>query len=185
MAALMALESTVLPIPSELVIPFAAQRAHATGSLSLPGIVLAGAIGSWAGATLMYWACRWAGRPLVLRYGRYFLAPEDKVRAAEQWAARFGSFGVFVARMLPVVRHLIGIPMGIVRMDFKLYSVFTLLGSVIWCAVLAGVGVAAGNDAKLLQGDLHRITLWLFGLFAVLALLYYFMVHRFMRKPPQ
>lgn len=184
-AALMALESTVLPIPSELVIPFAAQRAHATGSLSVPGIVLAGALGSWAGATVMYWACRCAGRPLVLRYGRYFLVPEEKVHAAEHWAARFGSFGVFVARLLPVVRHLIGIPMGIVRMDFKLYSIFTLLGSVLWCAVLAWVGVAAGNDAKLLQGDLHRITLWLFGVFAVLALLYYFMVHRFMRKPPQ
>jgi membrane protein DedA with SNARE-associated domain len=184
-AGLMAMESTVLPIPSELVIPFAAQRAHANGNLSLAGIVLAGAAGSWLGASVMYWVCRWAGRPLVLRYGRLVLVPEAKVHAAEHWAARFGAFGVFMARLLPVVRHLIGIPMGIVEMDFKLYSIFTLLGSLLWCAVLAWVGVTAGNDPKLWQGDLRRITLWLASLLVVLASLYYFLVHRFMRKPPQ
>ncbi|MGH9593584.1 MAG: DedA family protein, partial [Bryobacteraceae bacterium] len=105
-AALMAMESTVLPIPSELVIPFAAQRASATGQMSVAGVVVAGAAGSWIGATLMYWVCRWAGRPLVLRYGGYFRIPEAKVHAAERWAAQFGSFGVLIARLLPVVRHL-------------------------------------------------------------------------------
>jgi len=126
-AALMAIESTILPVPSELVIPFAAQRAQATGHLSLWGIALAGTLGSWIGATIMYWASRLAGRPLVLRYGRFFLVPEPKLHAAERWAGRVGSFGVFVARLLPVVRHLIGIPMGIVKMDFKWYSLFTLV----------------------------------------------------------
>jgi membrane protein DedA with SNARE-associated domain len=182
-AALMAIESTILPVPSELVIPFAAQRAQATGHLSLWGIALAGTLGSWIGATIMYWASRLAGRPLVLRYGCFFLVPEPKLHAAERWAGRFGSFGVFVARLLPVVRHLIGIPMGIVKMDFKWYSLLTLLGSGIWCSVLAWVGVAAGNDEQLLKGDMHRITLWLFGAVVVLGLLYYFLVHRFMTKP--
>lgn len=147
-ALLMAVESTIFPIPSELIIPFAAQRAQAAGHLSVPGVVIAGALGSWVGATIMYWASRLAGRPLVVRYGAYFLVPEAKLRAAERWALRFGSFGVFVARLLPVVRHLIGIPMGIVKMDFKLYSVFTLVGSTLWCAVLAWVGVKAGQDAR-------------------------------------
>jgi len=183
--ALMAIESTVVPVPSEFIIPFAAQRAHATGSLSMWGIVVAGTLGSWIGATIMYWASRWAGRPLVLRYGSYFLVPEAKLHAAESWAGRFGSFGVFVARLLPVVRHLIGIPMGIVKMDFRWYSLFTLVGSGIWCAVLVWVGIAAGNDPALLKGDMHRITLWLFGAVAVLGLLYYFLVHRFMTKPPK
>jgi membrane protein DedA with SNARE-associated domain len=184
-AALMAIESTVVPIPSELIIPFAAQRAHATGSLTMPGIVLAGTLGSWIGATIMYWVARAAGRPLVLRYGSYFLVPEPKVHAAERWAAQFGSFGVFVARLLPVVRHLIGIPMGIVKMDFLKYSLFTLAGSGLWCAVLTWVGVQAGNDPKLLQGDLHRITLWLAGAILVLGSLYYFFVHRhFAAAPP-
>jgi membrane protein DedA with SNARE-associated domain len=177
--ALMALESTFIPIPSEFIIPFAAQRAQ-TGHLSLVGVVIAGAFGSWLGATIMYWASRAAGRPLVVRYGGYFMVPQAKLEAAERWAGRFGSFGVFVARLLPVVRHLIGIPMGIVKMDFKLYSIFTLIGSCFWCAVLTWVGVVAGQDEKLLQGDLHRITLWLAGAVAVLGLLYYFLVHRYM-----
>jgi membrane protein DedA with SNARE-associated domain len=177
-AALMAIESTIVPIPSELIIPFAAQRAHATGSLSMTGIVLAGTLGSWFGATIMYWAARAAGRPLVVRYGSYFLVPEAKLNAAERWASRFGAFGVFVARLLPVVRHLIGIPMGIVKMNFVKYSIFTLAGSCIWCVVLTYVGVQAGNDPKLLQGDLHRILLWLLGALAVLSALYYFLVHR-------
>jgi membrane protein DedA with SNARE-associated domain len=177
-AALMAIESTFVPIPSELIIPFAAQRAHASGSLSLIGIVIAGTLGSWAGATIMYWASRVAGRPLVLRYGRYFLVPEPKLQAAESWATHFGSFGVFVARLLPVVRHLIGIPMGIVKMDFLKYSIFTLVGSGLWCGVLTWVGVQAGNDPKLLQGDLHRILAWLLCAIAVLGSLYYFFVHR-------
>ena len=70
--------------------------------------------------------------------------------------------------------------MGIVKMNFKLYSIFTLIGSTLWCAVLTWVGVAAGKDEKLLQGDLHRITLWLLGAIAVLGALYYFLVHRYM-----
>jgi membrane protein DedA with SNARE-associated domain len=182
-AALMAMESTVMPLPSECIIPFAAQRAHHTGALSLWGIVLAGTVGSWLGATIMYWASRLAGRPLVLRYGGYFLVPEAKLHAAERWAARFGPFGVFVARLLPVVRHLIGIPMGIVKMNFKWYSLLTLLGSGIWCSVLAWVGVKAGDDPALLRGDMREVTLWLFGAVAVLGLLYYFLVHRFMARP--
>ncbi len=182
-ALLMAMESTVVPLPSEFIIPFAAQRAYATGALNMWGIVLAGTLGSWIGATIMYWASRLAGRPLVLRYGRYFLVPEAKLHAAERWAGRFGSFGVFVARLLPVVRHLIGIPMGIVKMEFKWYSLFTLIGSGIWCSVLVWVGVTAGNDPKLLKGDMRQVTLWIFGAVVVLGSLYYFLVHRFMSKP--
>jgi membrane protein DedA with SNARE-associated domain len=179
--ALMAAESTIVPIPSEAVIPFAAHAARESGKFSVLGVIIAGTIGSWLGATIMYWASRLAGRPLVLRYGRYFLVPEPKVHAAERWAIRFGSFGVFVARLLPVVRHLIGIPMGIVKMDFKLYSIFTLLGSAIWCAVLAWVGLKAGEDEQLLKGDMHRITLWVVGFVVVIGAIYYLFVHRHMR----
>ena len=182
-AALMAMESTIVPVPSEFIIPFAAQRAHATGGLSLWGIVLAGILGSWIGATLMYWASRLAGKPLVLRYGGYFLVPEAKLHAAERWAGRFGPFGVFVARLFPIVRQLIGIPMGIVKMDFRWYSLFTLLGSGLWCSVLVWVGVAAGNDPKLLRGDMHRVTLWLLGAVVVMGSLHYFVVRRFMARP--
>ncbi len=179
---LMAIESSILPLPSELVIPPAAILAHSQGKMSMVGIVLAGTLGSWVGATAMYWASRLAGRPLVLRYGRYFLVPPEKVRAAEVWAGRFGSLGIFVSRLLPVVRHLIGIPAGIVRMDYWLFSLFTIVGSALWCSVLCWVGVMAGRDEQLMQGQLHRLTLWFVGAVVVLGVIYYVLVHRYMKE---
>ena len=185
-ALLMAIESSIVPLPSELVIPPAAHMAY-TGKihLSLPGIVIAGAIGSWIGATAMYWVSRLAGRPLVLRYGKYFFISPEKIHGAESWAQRFGSWGIFVARFLPVVRHLIGIPAGIVKMDFKLYSLYTLIGSAFWSAILCWVGIKAGQDEKLMAGEVHRIGLWGGGVLLVLGILYYFLVHRFMKDGPK
>lgn len=182
-ATLMAIESTVFPVPSELVIPFAAHQAQDKGRMTVLGVIIAGTIGSWAGATIMYWASRLAGRPLILRYGRYVFISEEKLHAAERWSKRFGSAGVFIARMLPVVRHLIGIPMGIVKMNFKLYSIFTLLGSAIWCSVLAWLGVTVGSDPAVLKGDASRISLWGGGILVVLFLMYYFLVRRYMKTP--
>jgi membrane protein DedA with SNARE-associated domain len=180
-ALLMAIESSIIPLPSELVIPPAAIMAQRTGNMTLTGIVIAGALGSWVGATAMYWASRWAGRPLVLRYGKYFFISPAKVEQAERWAAQFGSFGVFVSRLLPVVRHLIGIPAGIVRMSFVKFSVYTLLGSALWCAVLCWIGLKAGNDEALMRGELHRVALWMVGALAVLAAIYFAFVHRHMK----
>ena len=178
---LMAIESSVVPLPSELVIPPAAHLAHTKGNLSMAGIVAAGTIGSWLGATAMYWAARLAGRPLVMRYGRYVFITREKVQGAERWASRFGSMGIFISRLLPVVRHLIGIPAGIVRMDYRLFSLYTLLGSAVWCAVLCWIGVKAGQDEALMKGELHRISLWLGGALVVLGGFYYFFVHRHMK----
>ena len=96
---LMAIESSILPLPSELVIPPAAHLAYTKGNLSLAGIVIAGTIGSWLGATVMYWVSRLAGRPLLVRYGRYALITPEKILGAERWAGRFGSPGVFVSRV--------------------------------------------------------------------------------------
>jgi membrane protein DedA with SNARE-associated domain len=181
-ALLMAIESSIVPLPSELIIPPAAHLAHTNQiPLGLFGIILAGTIGSWLGATVMYWAARLAGRPLVMRYGRYAMISEAKVAGAERWAAHYGSMGIFISRLLPVVRHLIGIPAGIVRMNYKKFSLYTLLGSAIWCAVLCYVGIKMGEDEKLMKGELHRITLWLGGAMVVLGAVYYFFVHRHMK----
>lgn len=181
-ALLMAIESSILPLPSELVIPPAAHLAHTKGNLSMVGIIIAGTIGSWLGATAMYWAARVAGRPLVLRYGKLLLITREKVEGAERWAEQFGSLGIFISRLLPVVRHLIGIPAGIVRMDYRLFSLFTLIGAALWCAVLCWVGVKAGQDEALMKGELHRISLWIGGALIVLGGIYYLFVHRHMKK---
>ncbi len=175
---LMAMESSVIPIPAEVVVPQAAYLAHTQGHMSPVGVLIAATLGSWIGATVMYWAARWAGRPLVLKFGRYFLVPPSRVEEAERWSARFGHMGVFVARLLPVMRHLIGIPSGIVRLGYAKYSVFTLLGSLVWCAVLTGVGVYAGNNPALLAGDVKMLTLLVVAAALVLGGLYYFFVYR-------
>ena len=181
-AFLMALESSLVPLPSEVVIPPAAYLAHVHGHMSLTGIVLAGTIGSWFGATAMYWASRLLGRPLLMRYGRYVLITPEKIEDAEAWAGQFGTVGIFISRLLPVIRHLIGIPAGIVRMNYWHFTVATLVGSAIWCTVLAWIGVTAGQDEELLRGSVHRISLWVGGLMLFLGVLYYFFVHRHMRR---
>jgi membrane protein DedA with SNARE-associated domain len=184
-ALLMAIESSVLPLPSEFVIPPAAHLAHTQGTFSLAGIVLAGIFGSWVGASAMYWTARWAGRPLALRFGRYFMISEQKIVGAERWAARFGSIGVFISRLLPVVRHLIGIPAGIVRMDYRRFSIYTMVGSGVWCSVLCWIGIVAGQDEKLMAGQMHRVTLWLAAAVFVIGVMYYFLVHRYMKESPR
>ncbi len=181
-ALLMAIESSILPLPSELVIPPAAHLAHTKGDLSMAGIVIAGAIGSWVGATVMYWAARLAGRPLVRRYGSNLFISPQKIEGAERWARRFGSMGIFISRLLPVVRHLIGIPAGIVRMNYKLFSAYTLLGSALWCAVLCWIGVKAGQDEALMRGEFHRVSLWVVVAAVILGGAYYFLVRRHMRQ---
>jgi membrane protein DedA with SNARE-associated domain len=181
-ALLMAMESSIVPLPSEFVIPPAAYLAHAKGNLSLTGIVIAGVIGSWVGASIMYWASRLLGRPLLMRYGRYVLITPEKIEHAEAWAAHYGTMGVFISRLLPVIRHLIGIPAGVVRLNFWWYSLATVVGSALWCSVLAWVGVTAGQDEELMRGSLHRITLWVGGLMLFLGALYYVFVHRHMRR---
>jgi len=183
-ALLMAVESSIVPLPSEFIIPPAAHLAYTKGTFSMWGLVVAGAIGSWFGATVMYWVSRLAGRPLVLRYGKYIFISEEKVMGAERWAEKFGSMGIFISRLLPVVRHLIGIPAGIVKMDYLKFSIYTLIGSAVWCAVLCWLGVKAGQDKELMEGSYHRLALWVAGAAVVLGTVYYFFVHRHMKAAP-
>jgi membrane protein DedA with SNARE-associated domain len=136
--ALMAMESSIFPVPSEIVIPLAAQ-----GKLSFAGVVLAGTFGSYLGSAITYWISRLIGRPLIAKYGRFFFIGPKKLEQAEHWLARYEAGGVFFARLLPVVRHLISIPAGIVRMNFKVFSVVTIAGSGIWCWILAWLGARA------------------------------------------
>jgi membrane protein DedA with SNARE-associated domain len=177
-AGLMALESTFVPIPSETIIPPAAYLARTQGELSFYGVILAGTAGSWGGASLMYWGARWLGRPFVMRFGRYLGLSAPKIELAERWSAHYGWFGVFFSRLLPVIRHLIGIPGGILKLDFRWYAAATLAGSFLWCSVLTWLGMTVGGHPELLKGSLHRFALLVLAVMAVLAALYYAFVHR-------
>src|ERR1051325_5467507 len=149
---LMALESTIFPIPSEVVIPPAAIVAATQGSgMSLLGVVIAGALGSWFGSVIMYVVARLVGRPAILRWGKFVLIPPEKLARAEMFMRRYEAGGIFFARLLPVIRHLISIPAGIIRMGFLKFSTFTLVGSGVWCAVLAWLGGRVGTKLTAAQ----------------------------------
>ena len=175
---LMAIESTVFPLPSELVIPPAAYWV-ARGELSFWGVVGAAALGSWLGAALSYGVARALGRPLILRYGGWVLVPEAKWLLAERWIQRYAAGGVFFARLLPVVRHLVSLPAGAARMPFRLFSIMTLAGSFLWSWVLAGFGLQVlGGEPRLIEDPealsrviKHKLA-WFVAAVAVLAALY-------------
>src|SRR5438477_8762172 len=135
----MALESSIFPVPSEIVIPPAAFLAGQR-KLNLWGVIAAGTFGSWLGASVTYWVSLWLGRILIVKWGRFFAISESKLTRAEHWLRRYEAGGIFFARLLPVIRHVISIPAGIIRMNFATFSVMTLAGSALWCSVLAWFG---------------------------------------------
>jgi membrane protein DedA with SNARE-associated domain len=139
---LMAMESSIFPVPSEIVIPPAAFLA-AQGRFNVWGVIAAGTFGSWLGASVTYWVSRWLGRIVIVKWGRFFMISEAKLIRAEQWLHRYEAGGIFFARLLPVIRHLISIPAGIVRMNFTTFSVMTVVGSALWCGVLTWFGQTA------------------------------------------
>lgn len=145
---LMAMESSIFPVPSELVVPPAAILAAHGGGMSVTGVVIAGTFGSWLGSAITYWVARWVGRPVVMRFGKYFFMPEEKVLRAERFMHRYEGGGIFFARLLPVIRHLISIPAGIIRMGFLKFSVLTVIGSALWCWVLAVLGERVGEKLE-------------------------------------
>jgi membrane protein DedA with SNARE-associated domain len=142
---LMAMESSIIPVPSEVVMPPAAYWA-AQGRMSMPLVILAGTAGSYFGSAVSYWVSKWIGLPAVEKFGRYVLIGPEKVAQAHAWVTRFGAGGIFFARLLPVVRHLVSIPAGILTMPFGKFSAATTLGALLWCTVLSLFGEQVIGD---------------------------------------
>ncbi len=143
-AALMALESACTPLPSEIIMPFAGYLAS-TGRFSLWGVAVAGAIGCNIGSAVAYWVGAAGGRRFVARYGRYVLVDMEDLARAERFFARFGTPAVFIGRLLPVVRTFIALPAGMARMRQLPFHLYTFVGSLIWCYVLAYIGEQLGE----------------------------------------
>lgn len=175
---LMAMESSIIPVPSEVVMPPAAFWA-AQGRFDLFGVILAGTAGSYFGSILNYWLFRQVGQPVLARYGKYFLITAEKLELAENWVMRFGTVGVFTARLLPVVRHLISMPAGALRMPFGKFSLATIGGAGLWCAILSWFGQKTiGDHPELLQSPEAMVAvvkgkmLWFLAAIFILILLY-------------
>ena len=144
---LMAMESSIIPVPSEIVVPPAAIVAtYPDADMSFWGVVLAGTVGSYLGSCVMYFMALLLGRPFMYRFGKYFLMPPHKIEKAEIFMNKYSTAGIFFARFLPVVRHLISIPAGLVKMNFTMFSIATITGSAIWCWVLAWFGDKVGSE---------------------------------------
>lgn len=170
-AGLMAIESACIPVPSEVIMPFAGYLAS-TGRFSLVLAALAGAIGCNLGSTLAYFVGSRGGRRAVERWGSWVLLDVDDLNRAERFFARFGPAAVFIARLLPVVRTFIALPAGMARMAQFPFQIYTFVGSFIWCYALAYVGYQLGvhwdSDPRL-RSLMHRFDLVIAALLLLAA----------------
>lgn len=149
---LMAMESSVLPVPSELVMPPAGYWV-AKGEMNAAIVVVCGVVGSILGALANYAVAHWLGRPLVRRFGRYVLISERSMERTERFFARHGEFSTFTGRLLPVIRHLISIPAGLVRMPLPKFVTYTGLGALAWCSILTWIGYVLGKNEAVLRSE--------------------------------
>jgi len=178
---MMVFESTAVPIPAEVVIPPAAYWA-AQGRFNIWLIVVAATVGSWVGSAISYWVAFKLGRPLVEKYGRYVFLKPEKIEKADYWFQTYGAGGIFVARLLPGIRHLISIPAGLFRMNFKSFSLMTVLGAGVFNGALAWFGVRVLGDQPALMKDpgamitvLKEKSHYLIGFAVVIGFLYWLM----------
>lgn len=152
---LMAIESACIPLPSEVIMPFSGYLVF-TGRFRLAWVAVAGALGCNLGSALAYYIGALGGRPLAEKYGRLVLVSRHDLDRADRWFARYGDGTVFFSRLLPVVRTFIALPAGIARMDFVRFNLYTFLGSLPWCLVLAYAGLKLGARWTILRDYFHR-----------------------------
>jgi len=148
----MALESACMPVPSEIVMPFSGYLVARDGEMSMLGVVIAGSLGCTLGSIAAYIVGFYAGRPLIIRYGKYILIREKHLVTAEKWFARWGDKATFVARLLPVIRTVISLPAGIAKMDFRKFVFYSFVGSVPWTLMLAYAGYWLGPEWESIKG---------------------------------
>lgn len=156
---LMAMESSIIPIPSELVMPPAGYLAF-QGKMSMPVAILCGTIGSLVGAYANYYASHYIGRPLILKYGKYILIPPQKFEKVEKFFLKHGEISTFIGRLLPVIRHLISIPAGLSGMNHIKFSIYTLAGAGIWCSILTAIGYIIGENQVLIMEYSHKAIIY-------------------------
>jgi len=180
---LMGIESACIPLPSEIIMPFAGTLVLA-GKMNLFAAALAGAIGCNVGSVLAYEiGAKW-GRAGVERYGKYVLLSHHDLELADRWFARRGEITVFVARLLPVVRTFIAFPAGVARMALGKFVVYSFLGSLIWCWALAWVGARLGEHWDTLGTYFHRFDAAIVVLILLAAAWWIWRHLKLLRKAP-
>jgi membrane protein DedA with SNARE-associated domain len=168
---LMAMESSVFPIPSEVVMPPAGYLAQ-QGKMDMALVILSGTAGSLVGAYANYFAARFLGRPLLLKYGRYVWITEAHFGHVEDYFKQHGEISTFIGRLLPVVRHLISLPAGLAGMNHVKFTVYTLLGAAIWVSVLSWIGYFIGQNQELIVRSAHEAVIDVIAFCALLVIVY-------------
>ena len=168
---LMLIESANIPMPSEVTMPFAGYLVY-QGQFSFLGITLAGTLGNLAGSILSYYLGDALGRPILLQYGKYFLIPRKKFEQAENWFKKYGHEAVFIGRLLPVVRTFISLPAGIAEMDMKKFVIYTFIGSLIWSAFLAYLGIWLGPNWNSIIAFFEKIEIAVIIAFVIFVIWY-------------
>ena len=182
---LMALESACIPVPSEIIMPFAGWMLIKEESLSAAFTLLAGvygALGNTIGSVVAYLVGMWGGRPLLEKYGKYILIYRHDLEAADRWFARRGSWSVFISRLLPVVRTFISLPAGIARMNFIKFLVYTFIGSFIWSVGLAYGGYLLGVHWEQIREVMRPFDPFIIILIMAALIIY---IYRHVRKARQ
>lgn len=180
---LMAIESACIPLPSEIIMPFAGYLVS-TGQLNLWLVALAGAVGCNLGSTIAYAIGYWGGRPLAERWGRYVLLNTHDIDVAERFFTRYGVATVFIGRLLPVVRTFIALPAGFAKMDMWKFQIYSFVGSFVWCLALAFVGDQLGiqwNENPALKAAFHNADI-VIGVLIVVAIAWFVWNHLRRRK---
>ncbi len=182
---MMAIESMMIPLPSEIIMPLAGWLLvhNLAGEwpvwLQLVWSGVAGGLGCLIGSAIAYWVGRWGGRPLVLKYGRYVLVKADHLETAERWLDRWGALAAFVTRLLPVVRTFISLPAGVVRYPFVSFSILTFAGSFLWSLGLSWMGFILGNQFDQVRSSMG----WLdYPIIAALLALVGWFIYKSLRK---
>jgi membrane protein DedA with SNARE-associated domain len=160
---LMAIESACIPLPSELIMPFAGYLVF-TGKMKLLWVATAGAIGCNLGSLIAYEIGSYGGRPLVEKYGRWILLSKHELEWADRFFSRWGYLAVFFGRLLPVVRTFIALPAGVSRMPRGRFHLYTFLGSWPWCLALAWLGMKLGQNWRSLGKYFHEFDAVIGGL---------------------
>jgi len=164
----MAIESACIPLPSEVIMPFSGYLAY-KGRFDIIAVSVAGAVGCVLGSILAYWVGMKGGKPLILRYGRYVLISPKEIELAERWARRYGDKAVFISRLMPVVRTFISLPAGMFGVGFPKFVLYTFLGSLPWCFVLAYAGKALGENWHIIGGWIRKAD-WLIAILILFGL---------------
>ena len=164
---LMAIESANIPLPSEIIMPFAGFLV-AGGELNLWLVALAGAVGCVAGSFFSYFLGSWGGRPLIEKYGRWILVSHHDLDLADRWFKKYGEITVFVGRLLPIVRTFISFPAGIAKMNFSRFIIYSFLGSFPWTLGLAYIGLKMGENWQNIREYFHGFDLIILGLIIIL-----------------